>query len=69
MKTLKFAAFAMALGFFAASCGNAETETTTTDSTIIETPVETVPEQAPVVDTTVAPVTDSAATTTAPATN
>ncbi len=63
MKTLKLAAFAIALGFFAASCGNTETtETTDVDTTIIEAPVETQP--APVEE----PVTvDTTTTTPAPA--
>ncbi len=69
MKTLKLAAFAVALGFFAASCGNSEnTDATAVDTTVIEAPVETPAapvEPTPVDTTTVAPATTD--TTSAPA--
>lgn len=66
MKTLKLAVAALALGFFAASCGNTETTNNDVDTTVVapvETPVET---PAPVADTTMpAPAADT--TTPAPA--
>jgi hypothetical protein len=66
MKTLKLAAFALALGFFAASCGNSETTTPETNDTTAVAP-EAQPEVAPAPE--VAPTTDSPATTTAPTTD
>ncbi|PZP49050.1 MAG: entericidin [Pseudopedobacter saltans] len=48
--------FVLALGVFAASCGNGSTEKTNSDSTLVDTTINT--------DSTVAPSTDS---TTAPA--
>ena len=60
MKFVKFATFALALGMFAASCGETKTE---------ETPVDTAA-MAPAVDTTAAPAVDTTAApadTTAPA--
>jgi hypothetical protein len=62
MKTLKLAAFAIALGFFAASCGgNAENTTEGTDTTTVAP--EAQPEVAPAPEATPAPTTDTAATT------
>jgi hypothetical protein len=60
MKTLKLAAFAIALGFFAASCGNSETNTTEGTDTTVVAP-EAQPEVAPAPEATPAPV-DSPAT-------
>jgi hypothetical protein len=60
MKTLKLAAFAIALGFFAASCGGGtETETPATDTTAV-TP-EAQPEVTPAPEATPAPVDTPAA--------
>jgi len=53
MKFVKFATFALALGMFAASCGETKTEETAVDTAAM----------APAVDTTAAPAAD----TTAPA--
>jgi hypothetical protein len=61
MKTLKLAAFALALGFFAASCGNSETTTNEGTDTTVVAP-EAQPEVAPAPE--VAPTTDTTATST-----
>lgn len=61
MKAVKFAVFALSLGFFAASCGNTENnETNVVDSSAT---MEPQPETAPA-EPTPAPTTDSTATTT-----
>jgi hypothetical protein len=64
MKALKLAAFALTLGFFAASCGNSSTETTTT----VDSPaVEAQPEVAPAPETAAPAPVDSPAAAAAPA--
>lgn len=63
MKTLKLAAFAIALGFFAASCGgNTETTENTTDTTVVAP--EAQPEVAPAPEATPAPADTTATSTT-----
>ncbi|MFA6057982.1 MAG: hypothetical protein WC756_07275 [Taibaiella sp.] len=60
MKTLKLAAFAIALGFFAASCGgNTESTETPTDTAAVAP--EAQPEVAPAPEATPAPVDTAAA--------
>ena len=65
MKFVKFATFALALGMFAASCGETKTEETTVDTAAMA-PADTATVAAPA-DTATAAPTDTA-TATAPAT-
>jgi len=60
MKFVKFATFALALGMFAASCGETKTEETPADTAAMAPAVDTT--AAPAVDTTAAPAVDTAAT-------
>jgi len=60
MKFEKFATFALALGMFAASCGETKTEETPVDTAAMAPAVDTT--AAPAVDTTAAPAVDTAAT-------
>ena len=60
MKFVKFATFALALGMFAASCGETKTEETPVDTAAMAPAVDTT--AATAVDTTAATAVDTAAT-------
>ncbi len=67
MKFIKLSVFALTMGLFIASCGNGESTTETTDTTVVVEPVAEVPvETAAPVDTMTAAPVDTAA---APATH
>lgn len=64
MKALKLAAFALTLGFFAASCGNSSTETTPpVDSPAVEAQPEAAPAPEAAAPTVDSPAAAPAATT------
>ena len=65
MKALKLGVFALALGFFAASCGNSNETTPPVDSPAVEAQPEVtpVPETAPTTDTTATSTTTTTTTT------
>lgn len=65
MKVLKIGVFAMALGFFAASCSNSGTttdESTTPETEQVEPATDATQEVAPATDSTVAPATTDSTT-------